>query len=407
MKKFIVPVCLLLVFLISSCGNPAAVVPDSTATPIPPSPTQPGPTITPIPPTPAPSVTPIPPTLKPTSTLDDQITSIQTYLESLEESDAFSGVVLIAQQGVPVFQAAYGLADRELEIPNQIDTKFNLGSMDKMFTATAIMQLVEQGKVALDATIDTYLPNYPNSEIASSITIHQLLTHTSGMGNYFDSPLYLDLHNSLRSLKDYLALFADTPPLFPPDYQWSYSNSGYIVLGLIIEAVTGQNYYDYVKEHIFVPSGMENTACYELDAGTPNLAIGYTYLDWYENVSDQISDNESMMPIRGGSAGGGYSTAQDLLAFGNALMSYQFLSPESTELMLEGKVQLNDYVWYAYGFFNRTDLGTRMIGHGGGFPGICSLLAIYPEPGYTVIILTNSDDNCLTANDYILSILFE
>ena len=314
-----------------------------THTPVPATPTL-------LPPTPPPTQTPVPATKTlPPALAPEEI--IQSFLDEQARNGEFSGSVLIALDGIPILQQAYGMADRSLEVPNQIDTKFNLGSMDKMFTAIAIMQLVEQGKLSLHEKIGTYLPAYPNPEIADTVTIHQLLTHSSGFGNYFDSPLYLEKHNQVRSLNDYFALFTDTPLLFEPGSQFAYSNSGYIVLGLIIEAVSGISYYDYVQEHIFEPNGMLDTACFELDAVNTNLAIGYTTREWNGNDTGQIRDNGSMVPVRGGSAGGGYSTAPDLLSFRNALVNYQLLSPESTKLLLEGKIQVMDQVKYAYGFF--------------------------------------------------------
>jgi D-alanyl-D-alanine carboxypeptidase len=335
------------------------------------------------------------------------LAEIQNYLIELAIDEQFSGAVLIAADGKPVFQEAYGMADRTHETPNLMDTKFNLGSMDKMFTAVAILQLVEQGKISLQAKASEYLPAYPNPKVSEAVTIHQLLTHTSGMGNYFDSKLYLDIHDQIRSVADYQPLFVDTPLQFKPGAQFSYSNSGFILLGLIIEAVSGQSYYDYVRVHIFEPNGIMNTACYELDAAVPNLAIGYTTSDWDGNDTGKISSNISMMPMRGASAGGGFSTAPDLLAFGNALLDHKLLTPESTELLMEGKVELNEGVHYAYGFFDRMVNGQRVVGHGGGFPGICSMFGINLDLGYTVIILTNSDNDCMVVDEFIKDTLFK
>ena len=361
----------------------------------------------PMPTRPIPTITSIPPTETAQLSIDKRVALIQTYLEDQAALGDFSGSVLIAEGGIPVFQQAFGLADRSLDLTNQIDTKFNLGSMDKMFTAVAIMQLVERGELSLDEKVGEYLLDYPDLEIAETVTIHHLLTHTSGMGNYFDSPLYEETHDQIRSLDDYLTLFAGTPLQFPPGGQFGYSNSGYFVLGLIIEAVSGQSYYDYVHEHIFDPAGMDDTASYEYDAGTPNLAVGYTTLDWEGNDNGQITDNTSMLPLRGGSAGGGYSTAPDLLAFSNALLNYQLLSPDSTRLLLEGKVPLLNNSQYAYGFFDRRVHGQRVVGHGGGFPGICSILSMYPELEYTVIVLTNSDNDCRAVDEFIAETLLK
>jgi CubicO group peptidase (beta-lactamase class C family) len=329
-----------------------------------------------------------------------EVVEIGEYVAELAADGQFSGVVLIAQAGELLLLEAYGQANRAAGFANQVDTKFNLGSLDKMFTAVAILQLVEQGKLSLDDKVGTYLPNYANSEVAKNVTLHELLMHTSGMGNYFDSPRYLELHDQIRSVADYLPLFVDTPLQFQPGAQFAYSNSGFIVLGLIIEAVTGQSYYDYVRENILEPSGMFNTGCYELDNQVPNLAIGYTYLNWDGTETDQIHDNLAMMPMRGGSAGGGFSTAPDLLNFGNALLSHRLLSPESTELLLAGKVELAEGVQYAYGFFDRQIGDYRVVGHGGGFPGICSLLNLYLDLGYTTVVLSNSDHDCLAVDEF-------
>jgi len=344
-------------------------------------------------------------TKTPTPSLDTKIASIRSFLEGQSAVGLVSGSVLIAQGGVPIFQEAYGFANLNPEVPNRVDTKFNLGSLDKMFTAVAILQLVEEGKITLSDPISTYLLNYPLPEFAKQATTHQLLMHTSGLGNYFNSPSYLEKNAQIRSLQDYFVLFANEPPLFEPGSEYGYSNSGFIVLGLIIEAVSGQNYYAYVQDHIFTPSNMENTACFELDAGIPNLALGYTTFDWDGNDTNQVSANNSMLPMRGGSAGGGYSTAPDLLSFGNALLADQLLSPDSTTLLLKGKIQIADGVQYAYGFYDQHIGGQRRIGHGGGFPGICSIFSIYPDLDLTVIILSNQDHTCVEVNDFIIETL--
>jgi CubicO group peptidase (beta-lactamase class C family) len=334
-----------------------------------------------------------------------KIAEITSYLASLAPTGEFSGSIIIAQDGIPILQEAYGFADRSLGIPNNIDTKFNLGSLDKMFTAVAIMQLVEKGDMSLQSVVGDYLPDYPVPEIANTVTIHELLTHTSGLGSYFDSPLYIETFDQIRSLEDYFTLFAEFPLQDLPAGQFSYSNSGYIVLGLIIESVSGQSYYDYVRDFIFEPSGMGDTACYELDAGTPNLAVGYTTLDSEGNDTGQINDNRAMLPMRGGSAGGGYSTAPDLLSFSIALLNSQLLTLEYTELVMEGKIQLRDQIQYAYGFFDRIEYGHRDVGHGGGFPGICSIFRMLPDLGYTIVILSNSDGDCISVNDFIIEAL--
>ena len=326
---------------------------------------------------------------------------IAAGLQALAAQGRFSGAVLIARDGEPVLKQAYGQADRALDLPNQVDTRFDLGSMDKMFTAVAILQLVEHGKLSLQGTIADYVPDYPNQEVARSVTIHQLLTHTSGLGDYFQSERFDEMRAQLRSVQDYLALFVDAPLEFKPGEQVQYSNSGYIVLGLIIEKVTGQSYYDYVRNNIFEPSGMTDTAAYELDAGVPNLAWGYTRYDVEYNETGEIRNNSFLMPMRGGPAGGGYSTVDDLLRFSNALLEHKLLSAASTDLALAPKVRLGEIAQYGYGFMDRGNAQQRIVGHGGAAPGICSMLNIFLDKGYTTVVLTNSDEDCLAAHEII------
>ena len=318
-------------------------------------------------------------------------------MESLDSQARFSGAVLLAWDGEPIFEGAYGQANRALGIPNQVDTRFNLGSMDKMFTAIAILQLVERGQLALDDTVADLLPDYPNEQVALTVTVHQLLIHTAGLGDWSESPRFPDLHDQVRTVADYLPLFVDTPLEFDPGARFRYSNSGYIVLGLIIEQVTGQSYYDYVQENVFEPCGMANTAAYELDAGLPNLALGYTKMAVDGSELDEITDYQFAMPMRGGPSGGGFSTVEDLLRFRNSLLDHRLLSPESTELLLAGKVRLGEGTQYAYGFIDRIVGGQRVVGHSGGAPGVCDFMDIYLDSGYTLIILSNSDSDCLLA----------
>jgi Tol biopolymer transport system component len=329
--------------------------------------------------------------------------AVRALLDDLAAHDQLAGAVLIALDGEPILQEAYGMADRTRGVPNQVDTKFNLGSMDKMFTAIAILQLVEEGRLALEDRVGDHLPDYANEAVARGVTIHQLLTHTAGLGDYSESERYEELHDQIRSVGDYVPLFVDTPLEFAPGERFRYSNSGYIVLGLIIEEVTGQSYYEYVGQRIFELCGMENTAAYELDAGVPNLARGYTRFDVAGNELAEIRDNAFVMPTKGGSAGGGFSTVEDLLRFANALLDHQLLPPASTELLLAGKVRMGERVQYGYGFIDRLVENQRAVGHTGGAPGVCSMFSMYLDLGYTTIVLSNSDQDCVAADKILRS----
>ena len=242
-----------------------------------------------------------------------------TSLDSLAKAGQFSGVALLAKNGAPVFQHAYGMADRERGAANNTETAFNLGSINKVFTQIAILQLRAAGKLDLDSTLATYWPDYPKKEVARKITIRQLMRHTSGIGgNIFDPPVG-GKRNDIRTLKDYLPLFVNQPLAFEPGTRNAYSNAGYVVLGLVIERLSGADYYTYVNEHIFRPTQMTRTGSFAVDSLPPNTAIGYTRGDEDAPLNTPLRPNTHELPGRGSSAGGGYSTAQDLVKFLQAL----------------------------------------------------------------------------------------
>ena len=307
---------------------------------------------------------------------------VDQLLQKLSAEDRFSGVVLIAKDGKPFFAKAYGLADREKNIPNNLDTKFRIGSMNKMFTSVAIAQLVQQGKLKYTDTLAAVLPDYPNKEVAAKVTIHQLLTHTSGLGDYFGDEFDKKKDN-LRELKDYLQFFASEPLQFEPGKGWAYSNAGMLVAGLVIEKVSGKNYFDYVRENIYKPAGMKDTDSYEKTKPQPNQSKGYMKIDgkWASNYGD--------LPLMGSSAGGGDSTAPDLLRFDQALRGHKLINAQLTELITTGKVDVGPRSKYGYGFEESRENGSRVVGHGGGAPGMNGDLRIFWDAGYTVIVLSN------------------
>jgi D-alanyl-D-alanine carboxypeptidase len=248
---------------------------------------------------------------------------LSSAVDSLAKRGEFSGVAVLAKNGAPVFQRAYGMADRERSIANNLETAFNLGSINKAFTQIAILQLSAAGKLDLDSTLAAYWPDYPNKAVANKITIRQLMRHTSGIGgNIFDSPAGGTRHD-VRTLKDYLALFVNEPPQFEPGTSNAYSNAGYVVLGLLIERLSGQDYYTYVRDHIFEPAGMTRTGSFFVDSLPVNTAIGYTTGREQSPPGTPLHPNTLELPGRGSSAGGGYSTAEDLLRFLKALREHR------------------------------------------------------------------------------------
>ena len=316
---------------------------------------------------------------------------IETYIDKAVAEDSFSGVVLVAENGKPIFKKASGFANKSTNTPNSIDTKFNLGSLNKSFTSVAIVQLAQQGKLDFTDTISKHLPDYPNKTVADKVTIHQLLTHTSGMGNYFNQE-FMARRASLKTLSDLLPLFVNDPLAFEPGERVQYSNAGFVVLGLIIERLSGQSYYDYVRDHIFKPAGMTHTDSYERDQKIQNLAIGYTNMGPNGPQPGPRRDNTPTLPGKGSSAGGGYSTVEDMLKFADSLITHKLLNAKYTEILFTGnKLQEAEGRSGGYGFiFNRAKQ-VRTVENAGGGPGINSVFRIYLDRGYTVVVLSNYD----------------
>lgn len=320
----------------------------------------------------------------------DLVRAARTRAGQEAAAGRFSGAVLIAHDGKPVLEEAYGLADRERHVPNTLDTRFRIGSMNKMFTATAVLQLVQAGKVKLDAPLVTYLPDYPNKELASKVTIHQLLTHTGGTGDIF-GPEYEAHRLELRALADYVNLYGNRAVAFEPGSRWEYSNYGFILLGRVIERVSGMSYYDYVAQHVYAPAGMTSSGSEPEDSVVKDRSIGYTRMAAPgAGPSATLQPNTNTLPWRGTSAGGGYSTVGDLLRFANALRAHKLLDAHHTDLLTTGKVATPGGGRYAYGFGDNTTNGVRCVGHNGGAPGMNGDLEICDD-GYVVAVLANTD----------------
>jgi len=315
---------------------------------------------------------------------------LDAFIKNLVTEDKFSGAVLMAKDDKPIFQKAYGLASKEFNVPNQLNTKFNVASMGKMFTGIAVAQLAEQGKLSFNDFIAKHLPDYPK-DVASRITIHHLLTHTSGMGSYWKDEFHEANHARYRTIQDFFPLFINDPLMFKPGEKWSYSNAGFMVLGAIIEKITGQSYFAYVKENLFRRAGMNDTDFYETDRVTPNLAVGYTKQNRYLRDVTEWTNALFISAVKGGAAGGECSTAEDLLRFSAALRGHKLLSAEMTDTTLTGKVEYTATRKYAYGFANDTVNGQRIAFHDGGANGISTEFDLYRDIDYTVIVLSNYD----------------
>ena len=296
-------------------------------------------------------------------------------------ADRFAGTIMVMRHGRVIYQSASGLADRTACTPVTMDTMFRIGSANKMFTAVGVLQLVERGLVSLDAPVGTYLRDYPNREFAGSVTIRQLLTHTGGAGDIF-TPEYQARRLEVRTLADYVTLFGNRPQDTSEEGRNAYANYGFVLLGRIIEVVSGEDYYSYVQDHIFRPAGMTDTASLPESESVPGRSRGYT------RRQGRLADNADTLPYRGTAAGGGYTTAADLIRFGEALRSGRLLS---REMVNQATSPQRPDGWYGFGFFIGGQGPTRNWGHGGGAPGMNAAFRVFPELDAIVVALSNLD----------------
>ena len=302
-------------------------------------------------------------------------------IDKTASAGKFSGVWLWAKSGKVITSGAKGKADREKGIDNTLDTKFRIGSMNKMFTAVATLQLVERGKLSLDDTIGKILPDYPNANVASKVKVRHLLSHTGGTGDIF-GPEFAAHRLELKTLQDYVTLYGKRDLEFDPGTEWRYSNYGMLLLGVLIEKVSGKSYYDFVAENIYKVAGMTCSGSEPESVKVTNRSKGYMR-DRFD-----IMSNEPTLPWRGTSAGGGYTTATDLMKFADALLSNKLLKAATLAEATRAQFTTGDY---GFGFQVGRPGEVRNYGHGGGAPGMNAILRVYPESGQSVIVLCNLD----------------
>jgi len=327
-----------------------------------------------------PADVPAPPKLEPAALAQ----AITARLDAEAAADRFSGAVLVAKDGKPIFTAVRGLADRETGAPITADTQFRYGSMGKMLTAVAALRLAQDGKLDLDAPIGRYLKGYPNPDAAAKIAANHLLTHTGGTGDIF-GPIFDANRLTLREPADYVALYGPRPLEFAPGSRMAYSNYGYILLGRLVEAASGLPFDAYVQRHIYGPARMTSSGMLPETANLPHRATGYT------TRGGPLRSAAAFNPYRGTPAGGGYSTSGDLLRFANALMSGRLLDAKHLKLLTEGGITGPDGTFFRYDFGGVTGEGQRFLGHGGAAPGMSGVLRIFPDSGYALVVLANRD----------------
>ena len=316
---------------------------------------------------------------------------VQDQIDQVIKEVDFSGVILASKQDTLLVEKTSGFANKSEQRPNQIDTRFGIASGCKIFTAIGVCKLVEEGKLSFDSTLKSVLPfDFP--EFEDSITVHHLLTHTSGVPDYFDEetmddfadlwkerPMYL-----LRNLEDFLPMFQHQPMKFAPGERFHYNNAGYILLGLIIEKITGRTFRDYITEELFLAIGMKNSGYFFMDQLPSNTAIGYVS----ENTSNIYS-----LPIVGGSDGGAFITAADMANFWKALITNQVLSVEMTKHLLTPHIQVKEGVYYGYGVWISMNGDDVVKFHVMGYdPGVSFHSGYYPVSGLTLVVPSNASE---------------
>lgn len=331
--------------------------------------------------------------------------------ERVVAADDFSGVVLFSRHGKPLLRRAFGFADREKRQANTAETPFALASVGKMFTAVAVAQLAERDLLSLSATIGSLLPGYPAGDASSKVTVHHLLTMSSGIPDLFRSPQFWADVPTIKTFRDFWPHFAHARLDFDPGSLGAYSNSNFLVLGAIIERVAGTPFIETIERQIFRPAGMTSTS-YSSTA-FPGAALGYTRRrsgsgnappggsgEWHRAWDDPFAqqgraagDAESdCLPCA--PMGGGYSTADDLARFADAVMTGRLLGAGMTRRALTGYVAASEYAGQGgYGFETRLVGGVRSAGHRGGFSGINNRVEFYPDLGYVLVVLGNTDAN--------------
>ncbi|HYG46568.1 MAG TPA: serine hydrolase domain-containing protein [Allosphingosinicella sp.] len=343
-----------------------------------------------------PAATPVP------ASEETQLRQIGAWLKRLGDAEVFSGVVLIARDGKPVFSQAHGYADRDRNIRNTLDTPFLLGSMNKLFTGLAIGRLVEQGKLSYEDPLSKFVPDFPDPESAGRIRIKHLLSHTSGLPSF--NPSFSLPGDSTVTVQATLDSIKKEPPRFEPGTKWSYSNTGIQLLGRVIEVVTGQDYYEYVRKHVYRRGGMKRDPFPDYSRGGVAMAQPYE-IEW-DGGRPRWANQMAVTSRRGGPAGGGIASALDLLRLGNAMKAGRIVEPGTLRLHSSAKPELATE-HYGYAFSVRARMAKRpLVGHGGNALGQCTEFGALTDTPYTIVVLSNlTGGTCMSVTGKILQIL--
>jgi CubicO group peptidase (beta-lactamase class C family) len=322
--------------------------------------------------------------------------SLEKNIREVINQIDFSGVVYIEENGEGIFENAWNFANRSDQIENKVHTRFGIASGCKLFTAVAVSQLVEKEIISFDTKLVDFL-DIPFKHISPEVTIHHLLTHTSGVPDYFDEELMdnfeeLWIRNPMyhiRKLEDFLPLFQDQPMKNKVGDSFSYNNAGFILLGLIVEKASGLDFSDYVQKNIFDKANMTDSGYFSFDSLPTNTATGYI-----ENSDGTWRTNIYSLPIKGGADGGAFVTAYDMSKFWRALIGYQLLNERNTKQLLTPHVQVNEMGFYGYGIWIKKDIENNIIKyHVMGYdPGVSFHSAHYPDLSINVVICSNKSE---------------
>ena len=300
---------------------------------------------------------------------------LDEYIHAYVKLNRYSGSVLIAKEGKIILNRGYGMADIEHDVPNTPQTKFRLGSITKQFTSMAIMQLQERELLSVEDPITSYLPDFRDGE---KITIHHLLTHTSGIPNFTNFPEYAETMMLPSTVEKTIDRFKDKSLEFEPGERYRYSNSGYIVLGYIVEKVAGESYEDYIEEQLFKPLNMKSTGYDHHETILKNRASGYS-------AGKEGFDNARYVDMTIPHAAGAlYSTVEDLYLWDRALYTEKLLSKSSLD-----KIFTPFKGNYGYGWSIRPQSGHKRISHGGGINGFSTTISRYVDDDICIIVLSN------------------
>jgi CubicO group peptidase (beta-lactamase class C family) len=313
----------------------------------------------------------------------EKVQKIDEYVQKYYELGQFNGAVLVADGGNIIYSKGVGYADMDGKVLNQADTKFRLASVSKQFTATLIMQLVEQGKISLEGKLTDYLPYY-RKDVGEKITISQILSHTSGLGNYTDNGEFMRNEAGKKvEPKEFVLKYCSDDLVFEPGSKWAYSNSGYFILGLVIEEMTGKKYDEVLQENIFGPLGMKNSGYEHSDRTYENMAKGYT------NMFGEFKPARFLDMSIPYSAGSLYSTVEDMLIWDRALYTEKILKKSTLDLMF---TPVKDYYGYGWQIIEQplnNDIKVKVVTHSGGIFGFNSLETRLVEDDKFVMVLNN------------------